>query len=311
MQSAGPGVADDLPHHRHVVRFEAAPQRVDHELPCDRGGKHVRVLQQCIAKSVEPLELRPVREHAGCVDRQQGLVPRAPLTDRVEVLQREPRRVDHRMAARADRVRAVPCEALPHPEPDEVARAVLLQAGHVRRRLGRRGAENIVENPLAAQDGGRPVGARSHGQDACVTQQTAAARIRERHAAELVPVDFRNPVVPREALVHEGVVGCQQLEHAAVLAQDGFQQQLRFPAGCMPQAVVEVWKQRQVRTMGVEVAQHQPLSGEVLDQRVGTRIVQHPADLLIEHDRIRELAPLRHGEQLGVGNTAPEKERQA
>ena len=66
-------------------------------------------------------------------------------------------------------------------------------------------------------------------------------------AAEAAAVDVRDAVVLREPLVEERVVRLQQVEHAAVLAQDALEEQLRLLAERLPQVVVEVGEQPQVR----------------------------------------------------------------
>ena len=52
----------------------------------------------------------------------------------------------------------------------------------------------------------------------------------QRHAAELAAVDVRNPVVARQPLVDERVVGVEQVEDAAVFAHDALEEQLRLGA---------------------------------------------------------------------------------
>ena len=59
-----------------------------------------------------------------------------------------------------------------------------------------------------------------------LAEQPAADAVGERHAPEVAAVDVRDAVVPRQPLVHERVVGGQQLEHAAVLAQLAADEQL-------------------------------------------------------------------------------------
>ena len=85
----------------------------------------------------------------------------------------------------------------------------------------------------------------------------------ERDAAEAAAVDVRDAVVLGEPLVEERVVRLEQVEHAAVLAQDALEEQLRLLAERLPQVVVEVGEQPQVRRDRFEVAQVQPLPGEV------------------------------------------------
>ncbi len=111
-----------------------------------------------------------------------------------------------------------------------------------------------------------------------------------------------------EPLVQIGVVRVEQLEHAAVLAQHGGEQQLRLAAKCVAQVRVEV------RILGREIgelAEIEPLAGEVLDEPLRARVGEHARDLCGEHRRIVELAGGREREQLVVRDAAPEKERQA
>ena len=64
------------------------------------------------------------------------------------------------------------------------------------------------------------------------------------------------------------------------------------------------------RNDGLEVAQEQPLAGEVGDERVGAPVGEHPPHLRAEHRGLAQLASLGGRQQLIVGNAAPQKERQ-
>ena len=59
---------------------------------------------------------------------------------------------------------------------------------------------------------------------------------------------------------------------------------------------------------GLELAQEQPLPGDVVHQRLSARIGQHPARLLLEHRGIGEPAGAGQLQQLIVRNAAPEEE---
>ncbi len=61
----------------------------------------------------------------------------------------------------------------------------------------------------------------------------------------------------------------------------------------------------------LQLAQIQPLTGEILGQGLGARIVQHARDLLLEHSGPAELLLLSHAQQFLVGNAAPQEEGQA
>ena len=60
----------------------------------------------------------------------------------------------------------------------------------------------------------------------------------------------------------------------------------------------------------VEVAQVQPLRGEVADHRARPGIGQHPPDLPFEHRRLVELPGRGDLEQFIVRDAAPQEERQ-
>ena len=76
----------------------------------------------------------------------------------------------------------------------------------------------------------------------------------------------------REPLVQERVVGAQQIERTAVVADDAVEEQLGLAPECLAQTVIEVRKDALHRHRRVEVAQEQPLSGEVADERVGPTV---------------------------------------
>ena len=79
----------------------------------------------------------------------------------------------------------------------------------------------------------------------------------------------------------------------------------------LAQVVVEIGECLEVRLDVFQVAQIEPLVGEIRDQRLGAFVGQHAPHLLFQHRRILELALAGQGQQLIVGNGAPEKERQA
>ena len=73
----------------------------------------IRPREQRLAQRDGAVDLRAVGEHAGRVDRSDpSLVCVLPLTDGVEVLEREADRIDVAMARRAHRVGAMQFELL-------------------------------------------------------------------------------------------------------------------------------------------------------------------------------------------------------
>ena len=112
-----------------------------------------------------------------------------------------------------------------------------------------------------------------------------------------------------QPLVEERVVGRQQVEHAAVLAQDARDEQLVSLRNAWRSASSN-GRMTRIRLDGLEVSQVEPLAGEVRHQRFGARIVEHAPHLLLEHRRVLQPALLGQVEQLLVRNAAPQEERQ-
>ena len=182
------------------------------------------------------------------------------------------------MARRAARVRPVLLEALAQRGGRAAVRHGLLEIGlDAGRRRRHRGAEQVLQDPLAALHRRGAVADRGDRQEAAVTEQAAARAVGERHAAEPAPADVGDAVVARQALVHERVVGVDEIEDAAIVADDGVEEQLRLARERVAEVAVELpGAGRDV----VELPQLQPLAGQVLDQRRGARIGQHAARLL-------------------------------
>ena len=125
-----------------------------------------------------------------------------------------------------------------------------------------------------------------------------------------LPVMVGHPVMPGQALVDERVVGRHQVEDAAVLVHDGREEELGLLAEGLAQVVVEVRELVGVRRDGAEVAQMQPLAGEVLDERGAACVRQHPPHLGAQHRRLAQAALGGQRQQFLVGNRAPQEERQ-
>ena len=228
---------------------DAAAQREGQQLLGERADEQLRAGEQRLPQAGHAVEGR--RRPAGCPTRRSAAAvssTRPPAADRVEVLQREPERIDAAMARRA---RPDCCDARAISSRIVCAwppALVLLERRHIGRRRRRRHAEDVLEDPFAAAHRRGARGVRRHRQNAALPEQAAAlAVLRQRDAPEPIAVDVRNAVVPGEPLVEERVVGVEQVEHAAVFLDDALEEQLGLAAERLPQVVVEVGKQPQVR----------------------------------------------------------------
>src|SRR5205807_4469062 len=109
-------------------------------------------------------------------------------------------------------------------------------------RRGRRhvGTEQFLQHPAPAEYGTSAVRVRGHGQDARLAQDAAAHRVLDGDAAHFLALDAVDLVELRQAFVDKGVVGVDDLQDTAVLADDRVEEQDRLLAHGRGQLVVEL-----------------------------------------------------------------------
>src|SRR5207237_7718180 len=104
-----------------------------------------------------------------------------------------------------------------------------------------------------------PRGQSRERQDTAVAEQAEAVWIRQLNLTEALAIDARNPVMLRQPLVDERVLGAQQLQRAAVVAQDVAEKQLGLAAEALANVVVEIREHQQVGCdLCLEIAALQP-----------------------------------------------------
>ena len=263
---------------------------------------------QHVAQLGRTVERRAIRKLCRRVDPGAGGVDVSPLADRVEILERQPQFVHLRMAAGAHRIRAVLRHLLAHRQ--HLRRVPLfLQLGHVCRRRRRCRAENVFQDPLAADHRRGPVRTRRPGQNRALSQQPAAHAVAgKRNLPEALAIDAGNAVVLRQPLVQERVVRVEQIEDAAILPDDAVEEQLGLAAEGLPQVVVKVEEQLGAGPEPVNVADLQPLAGEVAHQRLRPWIREHPLHLAIKSRRFMQRVLLGRIQQLVIRDAAPQEE---
>ena len=141
-------------------------------------------------------------------------------------------------------------------------------------------------------------------------QQPVSAVVVELDPTKVAAIDMGNPVVLRQPLVHERVVGRQQLGDTAVTAQDAVNEQLGLAPKRLSQVLVKAGEEPDIRLLRIDIAKEQPLLGEVGDQRLRPRVPQHATHLPVERGRLPQLPAGRRSEQIVVGNAAPQEEGQ-
>src|SRR5262245_19399531 len=298
------------PYGRGVISFEAASERISEQLFGHGRDEFATVAgQENLLQFRRAVEFRSVRQLARSVDHHSGVL-RAPTSDGVVILQREPDWVHAGVAGGADRIGAVRVHLFAQAQQPSVL-AARLQIGHVWRRRRRRRAEQVFKNPFAPLDYRRAVRVRGYGQDAALPQQPAAVRIAQRDAAELRAVDAANAVMFGQSLIQESVVRVQQIEGAAVLAQDALEEELSFATEGLSQSLVEVGEDVGIGRDGLQISEVQPLPAEIADEGLRAWVVEHAARLLSQDERVFQFALFGQIQKLVVRDAAPQEEGEA
>jgi hypothetical protein len=89
----------------------------------------------------------------------------------------------------------------------------------------------------------------------------------------------------RQPFVEESVFAADQVENAAVLQHDVSEEEFRLFEHRSPQVIVEIREAIPVGLHRLQAANFQPLPGEILRQRRGLRVFQHPPHLRRQHGR--------------------------
>ena len=139
------------------------------------------------------------------------------------------------------------------------------QVRHIRRRSGRRRAEDAFHDPGAAQHRGGAVRVRGEHQNRALAQQAEAVRILQRHLVEAVAADVLHAVDQRDLLVQVGVVGGEQVRHGAVGAQDAVHEQLELLLERRARVIdaAGIAEERGRGNDAVHLGDVEPLEGEV------------------------------------------------
>ena len=294
-----------------MSRLEAAAERVGHQLLGQRLRRTFsgRASSAC-RSATAPSTFVPSKSssEASIGVRRSPACASAPT--RVEVLEREAERIHQLVARRTGRIRAV----LLHPLAHDRLRLRLVALGSGGTFGG--GAGGGVPSRFSRTHLPRSTGDVRSAYDVTIRMLPLPSRPRrassvERDAAEMAAVDVRDAVVLREPLVHERVVGGQQVEHAAVFPDDALEEQLGLAAERLPQVVVEVRKLLRVRRLVAQVAQLQPLAREVAHQRVGRGSASMRRTCCSSTAGLARACRARQRQQSLVRDAAPQEERQS
>src|SRR5262249_44505548 len=139
----------------------------------------------------------------------------------------------------------------------------LVKRRHIGRWRWRRCAEDIGKNPLTAQYRRRAVGIRGHGEHAALAKEPTPRRIAERHPAELISINVRNPIVLGQAFVYERVIGSKQVHYTAIFTHDTADEQLGLSEKGLAKIVVKIGKHLLIGRRGFQIPQIEPLAKKI------------------------------------------------
>src|SRR5215475_14306746 len=105
---------------------------------------------------------------------------------------------------------------------------VFHQWRNIWRRRWRCNAEEHFHHVLSARDGRCAIREGSQSEQARMSQNAEAIRIRHRHATEGAALNVWNAVMLRQNLVYKCVVRRQEVEDIAILSHDAVEQELRL-----------------------------------------------------------------------------------
>ena len=170
---------------------------------------------------------------------------------------------------------------------------------------GGRRPENLLQDPLPTLHRRCPVGVGRQREHARLGQHAAPSVVRKGNLPKRIARHPGDLVMPRQRLVDKGVVGVEQLEHAAVVPQDKREVLLGLLTHRLAQPVIETAEEVFIGSDRAQLAELQPLAGEVFHKLVGPRSASSRTTW---PRRLALRLPARASrEQLVVGHAAPEK----
>ena len=103
------------------------------------------------------------------------------------------------------------------------------------------------------------------------------------------------------------VSAVDEIEDAAIVANDVFDEQLRLAPHRQPQVILEIGEAIAIAGDRFEGAELQPLPAELFGERVGFGIAQHAPDLCGQHFWIAKRPGVRDPSQFCVRHARPQE----
>ena len=299
-----------------LVRVTHFPSEgVGEELGCEAAEEKVFLGEELILKAGHAGEFGAVGHFGGGVDdgiifADAALVAEAflgsPFAGGVVVFEGEAEGVDFVVAAGALREFAVDGEAL--------ADGGFIDAGNLGGDLADVGngeagigAEEVFEDPGAAGDGGSTSSIRGHAQDGSLGDD-AAARVAFWNGdfSDGIAFDAGDVVEAGEAFVDGDEVGAEEVEDAEVFMKDFVEEGDGFGSDGGFEVAVIARVEFGGGRVGADLAEVEPLAGEVVGEGLAFGRGEEAVDLFFENVGVIEIADGGVGGEVVVGLRGPE-----
>ena len=106
--------------------------------------------------------------------------------------------------------------------------------------------------------------------------------------------------MPGEALVDKGIIRIEEVQDAGVFAHDRLEKKFRLLPHRLAQWLIKFSEFLAVWVHQTQIAQLQPLAGEVVGERRSAFVGEQPLDLCVEDSRSAQLAGFGKSKQFVI-----------
>ena len=264
-------------------------------------------LDQQRAKLGDVLESLTAGQLSRRINGQFSPVLGPPGTDGVKVLQGESQRVNLPMALGARGNAAVLSQFLSH---GQRAANVRLDLGHIIGR-GRRGVTQHLLQSVDTTDHWRGIDTVGRSrQEAALRHQPTAHGTLGRDLTQVVALHRGQSVMGCQLTVHEGVISIEEPLGRQVLIENLAEEHLRLRCHRRLQVVAEIHTEIFGHRHFTDVVPIEPAPDELIDEPLGTWILEHAIDLSVEHVRVGQASRFGMFKQDLIGLRRPQEVRQ-
>lgn len=291
-----------------VVGGEAPSESIGCEFFDESAGEIDFAAGEVFAKVGESIEFNFARKFAFVID-GEGAVGCAIASDSVEIFESESVGIEGTVTGGTRWIGAMLGESLAHSDGGDCFFRIVKYTD-VGRRRGRRRAENLLHDELAALDGRGSVGVTGDGKDCAHTEKTAAVEGRYINAPETLVEVARNIVVAGETKVQECLAAIEEVCNGPAFGEIVVESVGDLGSEVIFELFGESGEELRIGDVFFESANLEPLDAEVVGESFGFGVFEHPAHLGGEGFGGIELIGTGKIEKGFIWNGSPEKETQ-